>query len=340
MEITHRAWNQSSPPRKVLFIRLQALGDVVITLPYIRDFAKEHPTTKIDFLTLEENKTIPESLLFFNRVFSIGSGRNNKLQYASALSHLPRLIAQQYDVVFDLQNNRLSNIIRKIIRPKAWVEFDRYSPRSAGERNRQTIERAGLGSVSVNSKLETRIPKKTTDELLKSAGWNGFSKIVILNPAGFFESRNWPIENYFVFMGLWKNHHPNTQFLLVGTERILDKANALKEKASDSVIQLINKTNPAEAFALVNRSSFLLTEDSGLMHMAWVQGVPTLALFGSSRSDWSAPQGIWSLCLHSGDLPCGACMLANCKFGDNRCLTHYTPEFVFEKSQQLISIQP
>jgi heptosyltransferase-2 len=120
----------------------------------------------------------------------------------------------------------------------------------------------------------------------------------------------------------------------------LDKANALKEKASDSVIQLINNTNPAEAFALVNRSSFLLTEDSGLMHMAWVQGVPTLALFGSSRSDWSGPQGIWSLCLHSGDLPCGACMLANCKFGDNRCLTRYTPEFVFEKSQQLISIQP
>jgi heptosyltransferase II len=340
MELTHRVWDQSSPPRKVLFIRFQALGDVVITLPYIRDFSKEHPTTKIDFLTLEENRTIPESLLFFDRVFSIGGGRNNKLQYVSALSLLPRLIAQQYDVVFDLQNHRLSNIIRKIIRPKAWVEFDRYTPQSAGERNRQTIEKVGLGAVSINKKLESRISKKITDDLLKSAGWNGISNIVILNPAGFFASRNWPIENYFEFMGLWKKHHSNTQFLLLGTDRILEKAIALKKNAPESVIVLINKTNPAEAFALVNRASFMLTEDSGLMHMAWVQGVPTLALFGSSRSDWSAPQGSSSLCLHSSDLACGACIQDKCKFGDNRCLTRYTPEFVYEKAQQLIAMQP
>lgn len=339
MEMTHRVWKQTSPPRRALFIRFQALGDVVITLPYIRDFADKYPTCRIDFLTLEENKTIPGSLLFFNRVFSIRGGRNSKLQYISVLFHLPGLIAQQYDVVFDLQNHRLSNIIRKIIYPKAWVEFDRYSPQSAGERNRQTIEKVGLGSVSINTKLETKIPKKVTDELLKSAGWNGVSKIVILNPAGFFESRNWPVENYFEFMGLWKEHHPNTQFLLLGTDRILEKANTLKDKVPDSVIRMINKTNPAEAFALVGRASFMLTEDSGLMHMAWVQGVPTLALFGSSRSDWSAPQGNWSLCLHSGDLPCGACMLPNCKFGDNRCLARYTPEFVFENARQLLSIQ-
>ncbi len=339
METTYRAWNQSSPPSKVLFIRFQALGDVVITLPYIRDFAEKHPACKIDFLTLEENKLIPESLPFFHRVFSIGGGRNNKLQCISAFYQLPRLIAQQYDVVFDLQNHRLSNIIRKIIQPTAWVEFDRYSPQSAGERNRQTIERVGLGSVSINIQLESRIKKKATDHLLKSADWNGFSKIVILNPAGFLPSRNWPIENYFEFLELWKKHNPNTQFLLLGTDRILEKAIALKKDASDSVVVLINKTNPAEAFAMVKYASFILTEDSGLMHMAWVQGVPTLALFGSSRSDWSAPQGSSSLCLHSADLSCGACMLVNCKFGDNRCLTRYTPEFIYEKAQQLMATQ-
>lgn len=339
MEMTHRAWKQTSPPRKVLFIRFQALGDVVITLPYIRDFADRHPTFKIDFLTLEENKAIPESLFFFNRVFAIGGGRNNKLQYISALFQLPKLITRQYDVVVDLQNHRLSNIIRKIIHPKAWVEFDRYSPLSAGERNRQTIEKVGLGLVSINTNLQTRIAEKTKDELLKSAGWDGFSKIVILNPAGFFESRNWAIESYSKFIELWKKHNPNTQFLLLGTDRILEKANTLKDKAPDSVIHLINKTNPAEAFALVNRASFMLTEDSGLMHMAWVQGIPTLALFGSSRADWSAPQGSWSICLHSADLTCGACMQPVCRFGDNRCLTRYAPEFVYNKSRQLLSLE-
>ncbi len=72
------------------------------------------------------------------------------------------------------------------------------------------------------------------------------------------------------------------------------------------------------------------------MHMAWVCGIPTLALFGSTRSDWSAPQGEHSLCLNSSDLECGNCLLEVCKYGDVHCLSRYTPEFVFEKSIGLL----
>ena len=91
-----------------------------------------------------------------------------------------------------------------------------------------------------------------------------------------------------------------------------------------------------EAFAIINKSYFVLTEDSGLMHMSWVSGIPTLALFGSSRRDWSAPQGEHSLCLNSSDLECGNCLLAICKYGDIHCLTRYTPEFVFDRSISLL----
>jgi heptosyltransferase-2 len=81
----------------------------------------------------------------------------------------------------------------------------------------------------------------------------------------------------------------------------------------------------------------MLTEDSGLMHMAWVQGVPTVALFGSSPSYWSAPMGIWSRCLNSSDLPCGDCFLNECKFGDVHCLTRFTPQQVVEEAESLLN---
>jgi ADP-heptose:LPS heptosyltransferase len=105
----------------------------------------------------------------------------------------------------------------------------------------------------------------------------------------------------------------------------------------EKAISLIGETAPHEAFALVQKAQFVLSEDSGLMHFAWVSEIPTLVLFGSTRSDWSRPLGKHSSFLDSSDLPCGNCMQEECRFNDVHCLTRYTAEFVFEKAVQLMN---
>ena len=72
------------------------------------------------------------------------------------------------------------------------------------------------------------------------------------------------------------------------------------------------------------------------MHMAWVSEIPTLAMFGSTRSDWARPLSLHSYFVDSSDLPCGNCMQETCAFGDNHCITRYTPEFIFEKAIELV----
>jgi ADP-heptose:LPS heptosyltransferase len=72
------------------------------------------------------------------------------------------------------------------------------------------------------------------------------------------------------------------------------------------------------------------------MHMAWLSGIPTLALFGSTRSEWSRPLGDHTLLLDSSDLSCGGCMESTCRFGDNHCLTRYTPQQVYTHAIGLI----
>ena len=161
--------------------------------------------------------------------------------------------------------------------------------------------------------------------------------LVVLNPAGAFESRNWPIESYARFGHLWLQDFPQTQFLMLGVELIADKASYLENIFGDKLINLVGKTNPAEAFAIIQKVGFVLSEDSGLMHFAWVSGIPTFALFGSSRSDWSRPLGAHTFFLDSSDLPCGNCFMARCKYGDTHCLTRFTAEFVFEKAKALLS---
>jgi heptosyltransferase-2 len=135
---------------------------------------------------------------------------------------------------------------------------------------------------------------------------------------------------------LWLHEFPQTQFLIIGLPFITSKANHLKNHLGDNLIAIIGKTTVAEAFAILQLTKLVLSEDSGLMHMSWVSGVPTVALLGGTRSDWVQPLGEHSDFVDSSDLPCGNCMQEKCKWGDTRCLTRYTPEIIFEKAKALI----
>lgn len=337
-EIRSRPWTGKTTPKKVLVIRFQAMGDVVITLPYLNDFKKQLPETELHFITTSEVSSIPASLHLFDKVIVIGGGRNARLQFFFTLCKLPFLLSQRYGAVMDLQNNKISRFIRKVLGPNAWCEFDRFSPVAAGERTRLTIKSLGLGEVNMNTQLDQQISQQKIDSLLTANGWKGNHRLVILNPAGAFETRHWPVNNYTTLALLLKKEYPAVQFLMIGLKMKLHQAaDQLKQTLGDDLIDLTDKTTPAEAFALVRKAQLMITEDSGLMHMAWVQAVPTLAIFGSTRSDWSAPQGRWSVCVNSSDLSCGNCMLEHCVHGDNRCLTRYTPEFICEKAISLLN---
>ena len=333
--IDHKSWRFREKPKRILAIRLQAMGDVVITLPYLQSLKNRLPDAELDLLTRTEVDDIPRNLDLFHNVFSIGGGRSFKKQILMAGLLFPRLWARQYDVVADLQRHPISEWIRKLLRPPCWSEFDPFSPLSAGERTRLTIEALALGAACNRVKPNLR-NKSLGLDILKAGGWNPDCDLIALNPAGGWPTKNWPLENYVGFAKLWLSEPGNpSQFIILGLESISSQARFLKQQLGDYLINLVNRTSPAEAYSIVQRVDLVVSEDSGLMHMAWTSGIPTVALFGASRSDWSAPLGDDSLCLNSADLPCGECMKDICQFGDVHCLIRYTPGMVFEQAQAL-----
>ncbi len=325
---------------RVLAIRLQATGDVVITLPYLNALKRAYPSFEIDFLTREETAPIPRSLVLFSRVFAIGGGRSFKRQCLAMLVHLPRLMLRNYDIVLDLQNNELSRWVTSALRPREWSRFDKTSPLSAGERTRRTIESAGLGPIDLDTDLQIH-EDGTAERLLREAGIRSDHRLVVLNPAGAFPTRNWPLANYVAFSRIWQKLGPRpVRFLLLGLPALREKTDYLRAELYGSVVDLVGRTTPDEAFALVRKADLVLSEDSGLMHMSWCSGVPTVALFGSSRGDWSRPLGEHSLCLDSSDLDCRFCMEATCRHGDVRCLTRREPEEVVRLAMDLLERTP
>ena len=334
-DISYHPWLAASAPERILVIRLHAVGDVAITLPACAALRESLPGARIDFLTASSVAELPETLSIFDKVHRhpVASGRTMRGYHAfrtgSALSKV------RYQVVIDLQRNWVTRSIRRMCMPDSWSEFDRFSPFPAGERVLDTFLAAGFEGLSpfyavkVNQNLILR-----TRQLMMSLGWDGVAPLICLNPAGLWKTRNWPLSNYAELAALWLRNEPAC-FVLIGNERISAAGKLLSESIPGGVINLIEKTSLAEAFAVVQQLSFMISEDSGLMHMAWVSGVPTVALFGSSRHDWSSPLGPRSRTFHSGDLACGACMLPECQFGDVRCLSRHTPESVLRAIEEI-----
>jgi heptosyltransferase II len=333
--VQHKAWSKTTKPQRILAIRFQALGDLMITLPYLQSLKEQIPDAHIHLLTRREVREIPKNLVLFKKVISIAGGRNAKIQFGLSLLLIPYLWLQNYDVVIDLQNHRISRIIRKLLFARVWSEFDRSSKILAGQRAQLTIDALQIVPTTIATSLQL---KKNSDVegKLRSNGWDGKKKLIVLNPAGAFTNRNWSIESYILFSQLWIKRHPSSQFLILGLNSLKTKADYLKKILSHNLIDFTGSTSILEAFVMVKLSALMLTEDSGLMHMAWIQGVPTLALFGSSPSYWSAPMGGWSRCLNSADLPCGDCFANECKFGDVHCLTRFTPQRVIDEAESLL----
>lgn len=340
--VAARPWPHARPPRCILAIRLHAMGDTVITLPYLRGVRALFPECRLDFVTLEENAPIPRSLVLFDRVYGLGGGRRYRRQLLAALLLIPRLVARRYEVVLDLQDGPISRLIRRAIRPAAWCEFDRVSARPAGERTARTIRGAGFAVEGVLGAPVLRDPDAGL-RLLEASGWQPGTMLVVLNPAGLFPSRNWPLAHWCALAADLRERlrgrsgaGATARFLFLGLPSLAEKARALAAQLGPDAINLVGRTTAAEAFAILQRASLVVSEDSGLMHMAWTSGIPTMALLGSTRGDWARPLGEHSICLDSGDLPCGNCMEALCRFGDTRCLTRYSPAMVAELALGLL----
>jgi ADP-heptose:LPS heptosyltransferase len=126
-DIPARRWSHSTAPRRILAIRFQALGDTMITLPYLLGVRRRYPDAELHLLTREEVAAVPKAMTQFDRVVAIGGKRSRVRTWLSALAATPGLLGRRYDVVLDLQNNRVSNFVRRAIRP-------RPGPRSTASR--------------------------------------------------------------------------------------------------------------------------------------------------------------------------------------------------------------
>ena len=330
-------WRRVRSPERVLLIRLHAIGDVAVTLPAAKGLRLRYPEATIDALTRAEIVPLLRSFSIFDTVLECPEAAHPADRFALAARLGVQIRDKEYDVIIDLQRNWATRLVRMIASPKAWGEFDRFSSAPASQRVLDTFERSGFDGLSPSFDLPVSSSlREEALEMLQSRGYDGERKLVLLNPAGLWRTRQWPLEHYVALARRWLDREP-VRFLLLGTERIREQSRVISGALGCDAINFAGETSLTLAVAMLQMTSAVITEDSGLMHLAWSCGIPVVALFGSSRHIWSAPTGSRVVVFHSGDLPCGQCMEPVCRFGDVHCLARRTPATVLEAAMELAS---
>lgn len=158
--------------------------------------------------------------------------------------------------------------------------------------------------------------------------------------AEFGEAKKWPAEYYAEVAAakiaagwqVWvfgsKNDFP------VGE----DIRSYLADEARPSLFNLAGQTSLAQAIDLLACASAVVTNDSGLMHVAAALNIPLVAVYGSTSPQFTPPLADKVAIVRLG-LACSPCFQRTCKYGHYNCLKELKAERVEIALDELIQVK-
>jgi heptosyltransferase-2 len=139
--------------------------------------------------------------------------------------------------------------------------------------------------------------------------WNGFADLVKILA-----------DKEFLILGNTSDSHTAKQIVSIAPQRVLD---------------LTGKTTLPEAASIIASSSVVVSNDSGLMHLAGYCGTPVVCIFGSTSPLWTRPLGT-KVKIASANFGCSPCYKRECGKEDYGCLKAIKAEMVALMTKEII----
>jgi len=179
-------------------------------------------------------------------------------------------------------------------------------------------------------KPHLQIDPVAADAAVRAAGLERGGYVVFAPGAEFGPAKRWPVSHFGALARAL-----DRPAVLLGSGKEAPLCDEIAAAAPGKCINLAGKTSLADAFAVISAAHAVISNDSGLMHVAAAFGVPQVALFGSSSPLHTPPLNdkahvIWLKDdpLYQPPLDCSPCFQRECPLGHTRCLVDIAPERV------------
>jgi heptosyltransferase-2 len=231
------------------------------------------------------------------------------------LASIPKRVGYLGEARVGLLTHRLKN-------PKDKPPMVAFYSALSGEKEGLTLDRPRLqlGAAQVQAALH-------------AAGLAAGEYYVFAPGAEYGPAKRWPAIHFAeLARGL------DAPAVLLGSAKEADLCQEIAGAAGESkCLNLAGKTPLLQAFALIAAARAVISNDSGLMHVAAAFGVPQAAVFGSSSPLHTPPLNDNARVLwlkedpaYQPPLDCAPCFQRECPLGHTRCLYDITPERVLQ----------
>ncbi len=264
---------------KILIIRFSSIGDIVLTTPVFRCIKKQIPDAEVHLVTKKSFKIVTENNPYIDDFFYYEKDLDGLIE---------ALKKQEYDYVIDLQNNLRSNKIKFLLKKKSftlnklnvrkWV-FTKFHLNVMPKkhlviRNLETVEKLGIKDDGLG--LDYFIPENDIVEQNDMPSSHHFGFIAIIIAANYY-TKKLPVDKLKELC--MKINYP---IVLLGGKTEQEEGKLVASIDPIKIYNSCGKFNLNESADLIRQSKLVITNDTGLMHIAAALKKPIITIWGNT----------------------------------------------------------
>jgi lipopolysaccharide heptosyltransferase I len=289
--------------RKILIVKLSSLGDLVHVTPVLRVLRRAAPQARIHFAVESRFAAVLRHDPNLDGIIEADGARHGWLsRVLDARRALARHTAPRFDIALDFQGRWRSALW--VYMSQARIRAGRGGARPGWhhavrpDMSRHAVHVCAEVAEAMGLAVPDRDPGVHTspvadvelEAMLNAAGLprEGF---VVINPYSRWRSKEWPMERYAELLRRLTSLRNRSLVLSGGKDRRADAERLLARLPHGSVTSLVGRLTLEQAICLYRRARFMLTGDSGPMHIAAALGTPLIALFGPTFPEQTGPWG-------------------------------------------------
>lgn len=357
---TNRAWNEA---KNILCIRLDSLGDVLMTTPAIRALKESGRERRITLLTSPAGAgvaaLVPEidSVIIYEAPWLKATAPRPDSRPEYAMAEQLRHMAFDAAVIFTVYSQNplpsaflcyLADIPLRLAHCHenpyqlltTWVPDPEPDKLLRHEVRRQLDLVARVGCRTADERMSLRLPagaRQRVSALLAKLGLGVERPWVVIHPGASAPSRRYPPEG-FAAVARQLVREKGWQVVFTGTEAERDLVKRIQTEADVPTCSLAGRLNLGQMAALVALAPLLIANNTGPAHLAAAVGTPVVDLYALTNPQ-HMPWGVPSRVLFH-NVPCKYCYKSICPEGHHHCLRLVTPEAVVQSALELLDNAP
>ena len=335
--------------QSILIIAPNWIGDAVSTQPLLANLKLLYPDSKIDILASNWVAPVYRACSEVHEVIE-AKFEHKKLQWNLRKEIAKEIEAKNYQACFVLPNSFKSALIPWLANIPFRIGYRgelRFGLINLALDNPSKVNRPPMVEhylvLSQLLKDDESIPldkfvpklnvsgaaKQQVGQKLQDANINRDSIYAICPGAEYGPSKRWPTEYFAMLAQQLIKQNSNNQIILLGGKNDYSLAQEItsQSKLVSNIHNWCGNTSLDEAIALIGMSKAVVSNDSGLMHIAAALQIPQVAIFGSSDPAHTPPLSDRAKIMWL-NMSCSPCHKRVCPLGHLRCLKDILPEQV------------